>query len=122
MASAVFPSILHQDPRYCQLGRGGFLRRAEHAVVRLVIPRSDAGGTQANYSEFGGAMIAATIQRTAITREAKTRIRKIASVWGSQMGWDAVTYMIKEFWPDLRKRSTKHREELSPAGQAPCTG
>jgi hypothetical protein len=39
MASAVFPSILHQDPRYYQLGHGGFLRRAEHVVLRLVITR-----------------------------------------------------------------------------------
>jgi len=31
------------------------------------------------------------------------------SVWASQMGWDAVTYMVKEFWPDLRKRSQKNK-------------
>jgi hypothetical protein len=26
------------------------------------------------------------------------------SVWGTQMAWDAATYMIKELWPDLRKK------------------
>src|ERR1700739_4974740 len=37
MASAVFPSVLRQDPRYYQLGQGGFLRRRGHAVSRVLI-------------------------------------------------------------------------------------
>jgi hypothetical protein len=40
------------------------------------------------------------------------------SVWTSQMGWDAVTYMIKEFWPDLRRRSKNRRRDLAINGQA----
>jgi hypothetical protein len=28
----------------------------------------------------------------------------VVSVRGTQMAWDAATYMIKEFWPDLRKK------------------
>ncbi len=30
MASAVSASILHQDPRYYQVGHGGYWRRGEH--------------------------------------------------------------------------------------------
>ena len=41
MSSAVFPSLLHQDPLYYQLGHGGFLKRAGHAVGRVIITRSD---------------------------------------------------------------------------------
>jgi hypothetical protein len=35
MSSAVFPLLLHQDPCYYQLGHGGFLKRAGHAVAEL---------------------------------------------------------------------------------------
>jgi hypothetical protein len=30
-----------------------------------------------------------------------------ASVWGSQMGYDAITLVIKEFWPDIRRKIKK---------------
>ena len=36
MTTAIFPSLLHEDPRYYQLGRGSFAHRAYHAVNRLV--------------------------------------------------------------------------------------
>ena len=61
MSSAVFPSLLHQDPRYYQLGHGGFLKRAGHAVGRVVITRSDSGHTQLDYSELMGGVSAAAI-------------------------------------------------------------
>jgi hypothetical protein len=105
MASAVFPSVLHQDPRYYQLGHGGFLRRSGHAVSRVLITRSDSGQKQLNYSELGGAITAAAISTYAYHPQSERGFGNVISVWGSQMGWDAVTYMIKEFWPDLRKRS-----------------
>jgi len=53
--------MLHQDPRYFQLGHGSFFQRTKHAVGRVFITRSDSGRTQFNYSEIFGAGIAATI-------------------------------------------------------------
>jgi hypothetical protein len=61
MASAELPSLLQQDPRYYQLGRGGFKRRAGHAIERVFITRSDFSERQFNYSEIFGAGIAASI-------------------------------------------------------------
>jgi hypothetical protein len=45
MTVAVFPSLLHEDPRYYQLGRGSFLHRAYHGVNRLFVTRTDSGFT-----------------------------------------------------------------------------
>jgi hypothetical protein len=117
MASAVFPSILHQDPRYYQLGHGGFLRRSGHAVSRVLITRSDSGRKQLNYSELAGGMTAAAISTYAYHPQSERGFGNVVSVWGSQMGWDAVTYMIKEFWPDLRKRSKNRKQDLAGNGQ-----
>ena len=115
VSSAVLPSALHQDPRYYQLGHGGFWRRTEHAVGRVIITRSDSGEKQLNYSELGGAFVAAGISTYSYHPQSERGFGGVVSVWGSQMGWDAVTYMIKEFWPDLRKRKSKHREDSSAA-------
>ena len=43
MVGAVFPSILHQDPRFFQSSEGGFCRRADYAVSRIFVTRSDSG-------------------------------------------------------------------------------
>jgi hypothetical protein len=107
----VFPSALKQDPRYYQLGHGEFWRRTEHAVSRVLITRSDSGRRQLNYSELGGGLTAAAISTYSYHPQDDRGFGNVTSVWGSQMGWDAVTYMIKEFWPDLRKRSRKHKQD-----------
>jgi len=115
MASAVLPSLLHQDPRYYQLGHGGFWRRSAHAVGRVVITRSDAGESQVNYSELVGAAAAAAISTYSYHPESERGLGNVMDVWGTQMGWDAVTYMIKEFWPDLRNRTRKNKQGSSTA-------
>jgi hypothetical protein len=109
MSSAVLPSVLHQDPRYYQLGRGGFLRRTGHAIGRVLISRSDSGQTQFNYSEMFGAGIAATISTYTYHPRSERSLGNVADVWATQMGWDAATYMMKEFWPDLRKHHENPR-------------
>jgi len=110
------PSILHQDPRYYQMGHGGFSRRSAHDVERVLLTRSDSGQQQANYPELVGAAAAAAISTYSYQPESDRGLGNVASVWGSQMGWDAVTCMIKEFWPDLRDRAKKNKQGSSNAG------
>ncbi len=107
MAYAVFPSVLHQDPRYYQLGQGGFRKRAVHAISRVVLTRSDSGQTQFNYSEILGASSAAAISTYAYHPQSERSFGNVATVWGTQMAWDVGTYLVKEFWPDLRKKKDK---------------
>jgi len=112
MASAVLPSLLHQDPRYYQLGEGGFARRTWHAFSRLFVTRSDSGKDEFNYSEVFGAGMAATISDYGYHPSGNQSAGNVANVWGTQMGLDYMTYMLKEFWPDLRRRfEKKHRPE-----------
>ena len=111
MAYAVFPSILHQDPRYYQLGHGGFKKRAGHALSRVIITRSDSGRTQFNYSEILGAGSAAAISTYTYHPQNERSFGNVATTWVTQMGWDAATYMVKEFWPDLRKKPHKDKQQ-----------
>ena len=102
MTSAVFPIALHQDPRFYQMGKGGFLYRAWYAGSRVLITRSDEGKTECNYSEFLGNAVA-----TAISNAYHPGPRTLGSninVFGTQLAWDAVSYEMKEFWPDIHHR------------------
>src|SRR5438874_8760940 len=61
MTVGIFPSLFREDPRYYQMGKGGFRRRAYHAVNRLFVTCTDSGQTHFNYSESVGNAVAAAI-------------------------------------------------------------
>ena len=123
---AIMPTILSQDPRYFQMGRGSFLHRTEYAVSRIFWTRTDSGHGQFNYSEIVGAALASAIstysyhphpgyhpipgQNVPYVASDRT-LTNTASVWGTQVGYDTITLVIKEFWPDIRRRLRKHHDE-----------
>ncbi len=61
IGGAVFPSILHQDPRYFYKGTGSIASRALYAISTVVICRGDNGRWQPNYSNVLGSLAAAGI-------------------------------------------------------------
>ena len=61
LGGAVFPSILHQDPRYFYKGRGSIRSRALYALSTVVIARGDNGRWQPNYSNVLGTFAAGAI-------------------------------------------------------------
>jgi hypothetical protein len=136
MTAAVFPSLLHQDPRYFQSGKGGFGRRTGYAVSRIFVTRTDSGHSQFNYSEIVGAATAAAIstysyhpRSTYLSTPTNPHLfipsdrtlKNTANVWGTQVGLDTATIVIKEFWPDIhRKLSHKHKSDAVSVTTAPA--
>ncbi len=116
MVGAVLPSLLHQDPRFYRTSEGGFMHRLGYALSRIVVTRSDSGAEQFNYSEIlGSAMTAGMVTYAYHPREDRN-LSNIASVWVTQLGYDALTYVTREFWPDLRRKIVRKQESAS-AGQ-----
>jgi hypothetical protein len=109
LTGAVFPSILRQDPRFFQSGEGGFAHRTGYAVSRIFITRTDAGHRQFNFSEILGSAMAASISTYSYHPRDDRNLRNTASVWGSQVGYDTITIVIKEFWPDIRRKLSKKK-------------
>jgi hypothetical protein len=109
LTGAVFPSVLRQDPRFFQSGQGGFVRRSGYAVSRIFITRTDAGHRQFNFSEILGSAMAAGISTYSYHPRDDRDLRNTASVWGSQVGYDTITIVIKEFWPDIRRKLSKKK-------------
>ena len=111
MTQAVLPSLLRQDPRFYQSSKGTFWHRAGYAVSRILITRSDSGHPQFNASEIFGSAISAGISTYSYHPHEDRNLRNTASVWGSEIGYDTITTLVKEFWPDIkRKLSRKPRE------------
>ena len=106
MVGAIFPSVLHQDPRYYQLGKGGFWHRAGYAALRVFITRTDSGKKQFNYSELAGSALAAAISNTYHPPQDRTALDS-ANIWWEQILGDVAGYELKEFWPDIRRKLHK---------------
>ena len=102
MTGAVVPSVLHQDPRYYQLGTGGFFHRALYAAGRVFVIRGDSGHNQFNASEILGNALAGGISNFYHPRGDRTLAGNV-EVWYTQTAWDWVGFELKEFWPDLRR-------------------
>jgi len=110
MTEAVFPSLLHQDPRYFQIGKGGFLRRTGYALSRLLITRADSGLGQPNYSEVIGNMAAAEL--ASVYHPVQDRsLSNTAGIFGTQLIWDGVANELKEFWPDIHRRLSRKKDK-----------
>jgi hypothetical protein len=102
MVGGVFPSFLHQDPRYYQLGKGRFVHRAKYAVDRIFITRTDSGHRQFNYSEFAGNAVTAGISNIYAPSNERS-VSDTLTTWGMQIMWDTAGNEAKEFWPDIRR-------------------
>jgi hypothetical protein len=111
MVGAILPSVLHQDPRYYQSGHGSFLRRTGYALSRLVITRGDSGNAQFNASEVVGSALAAGIVTYSYHPHEDKTLSNTASVWGTQVAYDALSYELKEFWPDLRRKFSQKKHQ-----------
>jgi hypothetical protein len=107
MTGAILPSLLHQDPRFFQSGQGGFWHRTGYAVSRIFVTRTDSGREQFNYSEIVGSAAAAAISTYSYHPSADQTPSNTAKVWGTQVGYDTITIVVKEFWPDIRRKLKK---------------
>jgi hypothetical protein len=116
---AIFPSLLHQDPRYFQLGHGTFWHRTGYAISRMFVTRTDSGGKQFNYSEVFGAAVSAGISTYSYHPHDERNIPNALSVWGTLVGYDTLTTVVKEFWPDLRKKLSHHKPQPPAAAAQP---
>ena len=110
VTSAVLPSVLRQDPRFFQSGEGSFQHRTWYAFSRIIITRSDAGKSEVNYSEIFGSALSAGISTYTYHPHADKTLANTGKVWGTQVGYDALTYVVKEFWPDIRRKIRKNKE------------
>ena len=116
ITEAVYPSILHQDPRYFRRGTGSERSRLAYAVCQIFWTHRDSGGKQFNYSEWLGNSTAAAMSNAYYPdqRSVSNAVSKLAM----QIGVDAVGNVLREFWPDLRRKfSRKSPKQLTPGGK-----
>lgn len=110
MTEAIFPSLLHEDPRYFRIGSSGgsTWHRTRYALTRVFVVRTDKGGWTFNFSEWlgnGATVGLSNLYYPADTRNVSDNVQKL----GIQVGTDAFSQVLKEFWPDLKRKLVKKK-------------
>jgi hypothetical protein len=106
MTEGVFPSLLHEDPRYYRRGTGGTWSRTRYSVTRLFVTHTDSGRTRFNYSEWIGNSVAVAVSNAYYPdgRTAGSNAVKLME----QCSLDGFAQVLKEFWPDVKQKFFEH--------------
>jgi hypothetical protein len=99
----LFPSVLHQDPRYYRLGSGPFQKRLGHALIRPVLTHKDSGGRAFNWSGLL-ASIATSGLSNAYYPEANRGVGATFSRVAMSVPFGMIDELVNEFGPDVEKK------------------
>ncbi|HXB67748.1 MAG TPA: hypothetical protein VNY05_05865 [Candidatus Acidoferrales bacterium] len=111
MTEAVLPTLLHQDPRYFRRGTGTGWSRLGYSMGQIFWTHRDSGGTQFNYSEVLGNSTAVAISTAYYPdqRKAADAVSKL----GVQLGVDMCSNILKEFWPDIKRKFRREHARVT---------
>ncbi len=112
LVEGVFPVLMHQDSRYYAMREGKFWHRTGYALSRAFVIRSDSGREVFNSSEMMGAASAAGLANLYYPSQ-QTGPGVTAERFGLNIGFDALTYAAKEFWPDVNRKLFKGKLQLA---------
>jgi Carboxypeptidase regulatory-like domain len=111
LTHAIFPSLLHQDPRYYYQGTGTMKSRLLHAIGSAFLTRGDDGHTEPNYSYVLGDMCSGALSNLyypAANRGAHLVFTNAAVGLAGRVGGN----LLREFLP-------KHSTTNVPGERAP---
>lgn len=105
--TGVFPTLLHEDPRYYRLGHGSGWKRTAYALSRILIAHSDSGTQRINASEFLGNFVSGALSTTYYP-SSERNMSGVFTRMSVQISYDALFNVMKEFYPDLKRKFSHH--------------
>jgi hypothetical protein len=112
VTEAILPSLLHEDPRFFRLGSGSFWHRTSYAASRIFVTRMDNGSNRFNISEIAGN--AGVVALTRLYYPDSLSAGESVERYGMQLGNDAISNLLTEFWPDIKHHLRFRRPYLFP--------
>jgi len=94
---------LHEDPRYFHSVRKGLWRRMAHAARETILTHTDAGSETVSTWRVGSAYGAAFLSNLWYPDRLDT-VRLGFEQGSLRVGFDLVSNLAAEFWPDIKKK------------------
>ena len=107
LTEGLAPALLREDPRYFRLGEGSGGRRVWYALTRIFVTPTDKNHMTFNFAEWGGNAVAVAVSNVYYKdgRDAGDNMQKLLV----QCGTDALSNVLKEFWPDVKRHFSKKK-------------
>ncbi|QHN04675.1 hypothetical protein FTO74_15900 [Granulicella sp. WH15] len=97
---SILAPILHEDPRYYEMGnRSGYIKRFFYAGTRTIITRDDNGHPTPNFAMLGGNLAGAALTQ-AYYPSRNTGFGPTMKTFGGSMAGAAVGFIVEEFFRD----------------------
>ncbi len=100
-------SLFHQDPRYFPSGQKSIVARLAYAATRVVITRTDNGGSEGNTSELLGTLLTSSLQNAYYPRPDRGFNNTLNRFTGALTS-DAISDIVHEFSPDMKRMFHRH--------------
>jgi len=115
LTEGLLPILFHEDPRYFRRGsgHGGVWSRAGYAATRILVTKTDSGHASFNFAEVIGNSMSAGLGNAYYPGE--THLSDNVGRLATYLATDALSQVLKEFWPDVkRKYFSHHQHEALP--------
>jgi hypothetical protein len=109
MSEAIYPALLHQDPRYFRRGIGSGWSRLRYSVGQIFWTHADSDRTQFNFSEILGNSTAVAISNAYYPDN--RNVTGAAAKFSIQIGVDMASNVLKEFWPDVSRKLSRNNRQ-----------
>jgi len=107
------PTVFREDERYYAMGQGSVLKRGIYAASRILITPNYHGRSTFNAAEVFGRGISQGISASYYPSQDRSA-GALAIKYGWALGRDALTNVVREFWPDISARVLhRHRPDAS---------
>lgn len=115
LSEELFPTLLHQDPRYFRMGHGAIRRRIAYTMLSAVRCHGDNGKWQFNASGIVGTFAAGAISN-AYYPAADRGVALTVQRSSIDLGEDLLQLFASEFYPDIAKALFhRHPKQVTPA-------
>lgn len=101
LSYGLFAAVFHEDPHYYRMGpTTSYARRGLYSASRVVLTRTDSGGTSINWAKLAGVAGATALTYTYYPDRDRS-VGKSFEAYGTSLASSALTLGLHEFIPDL---------------------
>ncbi len=111
--SFVFPSLLHQDPRFFPQSHPSFWGSVGYSAKRLVVVRTDSGRETFNSSGLIGTVAAEVLANSYLPVSEQTGAKNAERI-GTDLAWKFAGNMFKNYWPTIFHEMGLNRLKVIP--------
>jgi hypothetical protein len=97
LTNSVMASLLHEDPRYYQLGHGHrFLARFGYSVTRVLVTKTDSGSETVNFAVLGGNLAGSALTQVYYSPDSRG-FGEVMKTFGTSLLGQGVGDLFQEF-------------------------